>query len=71
MGGTSGVIQFCKHGFYGWVMFRDEPTQYPDKNPVVGRYLGASIGVVPEITANIMKGNGEVLHRSIYRGLKE
>ena len=71
LGGTSDISQFCEHGFYDWVIFRYEPIQCPDKNPVVGRYLGASIGVVPEITANIMKGNGEVLHRSIYRGLKE
>ena len=40
LGGTSDISQFCEHGFYEWVMFRDDPVQYPDKNPVLGRYLG-------------------------------
>ena len=29
-GGTSDIIQFYMHGFYDWVMFRDDPIQYPD-----------------------------------------
>ena len=44
-------------------MFRDEPIQHPDKNPVLGRYLGPEIDVGPEMTAKIMKGNSEVVHR--------
>ena len=71
LGGTSDISQFCKHGFYGWVMFRDDPIQYPDENPVLGIYLGPEIYVSPEMTSKIMKGNGEVLHRSTYCGLKE
>ena len=43
-------------------MFRDDPIQYPDENTVLGRYLGPAIGVGLEITANIMKENGEVVH---------
>ena len=34
--GTSDIIQLCKNGFNDCVMFRDEPIQYPDKNPVLG-----------------------------------
>ena len=64
MGGTSDISQF-------WVMFRDEPIQYPDENPILGRYLGPEIDVGPEMTAKIMRVNGEVLHQSTYRGLKE
>ena len=30
-----------------------------------------AIDVGPAMTAKIMKGNGEVVHRSIYRGFKE
>ena len=52
-------------------MFRDEPIPYPDNNPVLVRYLGLSIDIGPEMTDNIMKVNGEVVHRSAYRGLKE
>ena len=52
-------------------MFMDETIQYPDENPVLGRYLGPEIDVGPSIIAKIMKGNGEVVHRSTYCGLKE
>ena len=52
-------------------MFRDEPIKYPDNNPVLGRFLGPEIDVGPEMTANIMKGNGEVVHLSSYHELKE
>ena len=45
-------------------MFRDEPIKYPDKNPVLGRYLGPTIDVGPEMTSKIMKGNCEVVHQS-------
>ena len=38
---------------------------------MIGRYLGTEIYVGPEITANIMKSNGEVMYRSTYRGLQE
>ena len=51
-------------------MFRDDPFQYPDENPLLGRYLGPAIDVGTEMTAKIIKRNGEVLHRSTYRGLK-
>ena len=68
--GTSDISQFCDHGFYDWVMFRDEPIQYPDNNQVLGRYLGPAIDVGPEMTYKIIKVNVEVVHQSTYRGLK-
>ena len=71
LGGTSNINQFYDHGFYYWVMFRYNLIQYPDKNPVLDRYLGPAIDVGPEMTDNIMKGNGDVVHPSTYRGLKE
>ena len=45
-------------------MFRDDPIQYPDENLMLGRYLGLSIDVGPEITAKIMMANGEFMHCS-------
>ena len=30
LGGTSDISQFCEHGFYNLVMFRDNPIQYLD-----------------------------------------
>ena len=70
LGRTSYIRQFFKHIFYDWVMFRDEPIEYPDKNPVLGRYLGAAIDVCSAMTSNIMRANSEVVNRSKYCGLK-
>ena len=47
-------------------MFRDDPIQCPNKNPVLGRYLGTAI----DVGDSQDHGNGEVMHRSTYRGLK-
>ena len=52
-------------------MFREKPIQFPDENPVLGRYLGSAVDAVLAITAKIMKVNGEVFHQSTYRALKE
>ena len=60
LGGGFDIIKLFKPGFYYWVIFRDYPIQYPDKNPVLGRYLGPAIDVVPKMTAKIMKVNGEM-----------
>ena len=30
LSGTSDISQFCEHGLFDWVMFRDDPIQYPD-----------------------------------------
>ena len=70
LGGTSNNSQFCEHRFYGLVMFREEPIQYPDENLVLGRYLGPAIDVGLEITAKIMKAKREVTHHSTYFFLK-
>ena len=58
------------HGFYDWVMFRDELIQYHDGNPVLVRNLGPAIDVGTEMTAKIMKVYGEVVHQSTYHRLK-
>ena len=34
LGGTSDISKLYEHGFYDWVMFRDDPIKYPDNNPV-------------------------------------
>ena len=69
-GGTSDISECFEHRFYDWVMFRDNPIQYPDKNPVLGRYLVLAIDIGPEMMAKIMKANIEVVHHSTYRGPK-
>ncbi len=72
-GETADISQFCDYSFYEWIMFRDEGklVAYPDQNPVLGRFLGVAIDVGPAMTAKILKSNGEVIHRSTYRGLTD
>ena len=43
LGGISDISQLCEHGLYDWVMFRYEPIQCPNEDPVLGRYLGSAI----------------------------
>ena len=62
LGGTSDIRKFCEHGFYDWAMFRDEPIKHPDKNTVLGRYLGLAIDISPAMKAKIMKANIEVIN---------
>ena len=38
-GETSDISQFAELAFYQWVMFRDDPIQFSDEKPVLGRYL--------------------------------
>ena len=44
-------------------MFRGDPIQYPDENPVLGIYLEPSIDVGTAMTAKKMKKDGEFVHR--------
>ena len=39
LGETSDIRQFVELLYYKWVMFRDDPIQFPDENPVLGRYI--------------------------------
>ena len=55
LGGNSDTSKLCEHGFYDWVMFRDKTIKYPDKNLVLGRYLGSEIDVGTALTDGIMK----------------
>eukprot|EP00804_Cyclotella_cryptica_P009101 CCRYP_003177-RA/>CCRYP_003177-RA protein AED:0.23 eAED:0.23 QI:0/0/0/1/1/1/2/0/629 len=68
-GETSDISQFCEFEWYERVKFRDDAIQFPDDSLVLERYLGPSIDVGPALTAKILKQNGEVVHRSTYRGL--
>ena len=44
-------------------MFRDGPVQYPADNILWGRYLVPAQDVRPEMTAIILRANGEVVSR--------
>ena len=68
-GETSDISQFCEFEWYEWVYFRDAAVSFPEDKLVLGRYLGPSIDIGPALTAKILKQNGQVVHRSTYRGL--
>ena len=42
---------------------------FPGDKLVLGRHCGPSIDVGPELTANILRNNGQQFHRSTYRAL--
>ena len=44
-------------------------TLYPDDHFELGRYLGPSIDIGPALRAKIIKEDGQVLYRSVYRAL--
>ena len=46
-------------------------SKIPDENLLLRRYLGPELDIGPDMTANIMKNNGEVVHRSTYAALTE
>ena len=68
-GETADISQICQHSWYDWIMFRDTTISFPDDKLQLGRYLGPSIDIGPAMTAKILKGNGQVVHRTTYRGL--
>ena len=56
-GNTANISKYCEHGFYDWVMFRDDNVKYPDHNPVLGHWLGPAIDVGSSMVAYITKAN--------------
>ena len=68
-GETSDISQFFELEWYEWIMFRESEVSFPEYNMVLGRYLGPSIDIGPDMTVKILKSNGEVVHWSTYQAL--
>ena len=68
-GETADISPYCEYGFWQWVMYRDYKTDYPEENPLLGKYLGPSIDVGGAMCASVMKENGQVVDRSTLRRL--
>ena len=66
-GETSDMSQFCELEWYEQIIFRDLAVSFPEDKMVLGRYLVPSIDIGPAMTVNILKSNGEVVHRSTYQ----
>ena len=68
--GTADINIIEDYAWYYQIKFYDHVgKQFLEKKMYLGRYLGPSIEVGPALTANILKSNGEVIHRSTYRYL--
>ena len=52
-------------------MFSDTGVSFPHDREVIGRYLGPSTDIGPAMTAQLLKSNGWIVHRSTYRGLTQ
>ena len=68
-GETSDISPFVEFEWYQWLMFRDTGVSYPHDQEVLGRYLGPSVDTGPTMTAQILKSNSWVVHRSTYHAL--
>ncbi len=68
-GQISDISPFIECEWYEWVKFYDQGASYPKDKEVYGRWLGPAIDIGPAMTAKILKQNGQVFYRSIYRTL--
>jgi hypothetical protein len=68
-GETSDISAFCELEWYEWVIFRDSTVSFLEDKVVIEKYLGLSIDIGPAMTAKLLKSNGQVVHRSMYRAL--
>ena len=66
-GETSNISQFCELKWFEWVMFQDKTVPYPNDHFRLGRYLSLIIDIGPALMAEIIKENGQVIHRSTYQ----
>ena len=66
---TSDITIFCEFRWYQWVYFRDTCVIFHGDKLVLGRYCGTIIDVGSILTANILRKNGQQVHRSTYRTL--
>jgi hypothetical protein len=68
-GETPDISQYCKIGFWQWVMFRDNTAHWPEPPLSLGKYLEPSIDVGGSLCATILKGNAEWVDHTTFRAL--
>jgi hypothetical protein len=66
-GETPDISQYCKFGFWQWVMFRDNTAHWPKPSMSLGlgKYLGPPIDFSGSMCATILKGNAQWVDRTI------
>jgi hypothetical protein len=70
-GNTTNISHIAEFGWYGWVMFCDNESSFPDDKLILGCYLGPAIDTGLALTAKILKLNGVFVCRSTLRHLTD
>jgi hypothetical protein len=64
-GDTADISSLCEYQWFEWIWHKDEDASYPNDSHVLGRYLGSSKYIGPEMCAHILKPNGRIIQRTI------
>lgn len=70
-GQTADISPIAEHGWYDWVKYYDQGSQFPDPKEVYGRWLGPAPDIGPAMASKVLKANGQVIVLSTYRGLSQ
>ena len=70
-GHNDDISNICKYYWYEWVMFSDQPNNYPYFPVILRRFLGPAIDVVSSMTYKILKANGKYVCRTTVHLLKQ
>jgi hypothetical protein len=62
LGETADVSEFPVCGWCDWIKFWDTSVSCPEDKLVLGQCLGPSTDIVPAVTAQILKKNGQCVH---------
>jgi hypothetical protein len=63
-GDTADISSLCEFEWFQWILYRDEKAGWPDEAKQLGRYLGPSKSIGPEMAMHILKPNGQVIQRT-------
>ncbi len=64
---TAEFSKFYKLALYNWIMYCPDTINYSDEPLHLGKYLGPTIYVGPEMTAKIVQHNRGEVYCSTYR----
>jgi hypothetical protein len=63
------ISTIAEYAWYEWVRFCNTAAKFPVSKIQLGRYLGASIDIVPAMARKILKKNGIMMYRTSVRSL--
>jgi hypothetical protein len=63
-GETADISSLCEFEWFQWIWYRDKIASYPNNSRVLGRYLGPSKSIGPEMCAHILKPDGRIIQHT-------